>query len=61
MEEIENAAPNMLPGEIRDYLAKFLFTGDDVFKHGGYAFRRGARPAGAGPAGAARRQPAAAG
>jgi ATP-binding cassette, subfamily F, member 3 len=22
----------MLPGEVRDYLAKFLFTGDDVFK-----------------------------
>ena len=22
----------MLPAEVRDYLAKFLFTGDDVFK-----------------------------
>ncbi len=32
MEEIERLAPKMLPGEIRDYLAKFLFTGDDVFK-----------------------------
>ena len=32
MKEIENAAPNLLPGEIRDYLAKFLFTGDDVFR-----------------------------
>ena len=32
MEEINTVAPNMLPGEIRDYLAKFLFTGDDVAK-----------------------------
>ncbi len=32
MEEIEELAPQMLPGEIRDYLAKFLFTEDDVFK-----------------------------
>ena len=32
MQEIEGAAPRMLPGEMRDYLAKFLFTGDDVFK-----------------------------
>lgn len=32
MEEIEELAPHMLPGEIRDYLAKFLFTEDDVFK-----------------------------
>ena len=32
IEEIAAAAPNMRPGEIRDYLAKFLFTGDDVFK-----------------------------
>ncbi len=32
MEEIEAAAPQMRPAEIRDYLAKFLFTGDDVFK-----------------------------
>ena len=32
MEEIEAAAPQMRPGEIRDYLAKFLFTGEDVFK-----------------------------
>ena len=31
MEEIEHAAPNLLPGAIRDYLAKFLFTGDEVF------------------------------
>jgi ATP-binding cassette subfamily F protein 3 len=32
MEEITVAAPQMRPAEIRDYLAKFLFTGDDVFK-----------------------------
>ncbi len=32
MEEISNAAPNMLPAEIRNYLARFLFTEDDVFK-----------------------------
>lgn len=32
MKEIENAAPNLLPGAVRDYLAKFLFTGDDVFR-----------------------------
>lgn len=32
MEEIESIAPHMLPGEIREYLAKFLFTGEDVYK-----------------------------
>jgi len=32
LEEIESVAPNMLIAEIRDYLAKFLFSGDDVFK-----------------------------
>jgi len=32
MDEINAVAPNMLPAAIRDYLAKFLFTGDDVFK-----------------------------
>jgi len=32
VEEIEAAAPNMLLAEIRDYLARFLFTGEDVFK-----------------------------
>ena len=32
MQEIEQAAPNMRPAEIRNYLAKFLFTGDDVYK-----------------------------
>jgi ATP-binding cassette subfamily F protein 3 len=30
--EIQTAAPQMRLGEIRDYLAKFLFTGDDVFQ-----------------------------
>ena len=32
MEEINKAAPKMLPANVRDYLAKFLFTGDDAFK-----------------------------
>ncbi|MBA4384559.1 MAG: ABC transporter ATP-binding protein [Anaerolinea sp.] len=32
IEEIQGVVPKMLPGEVRDYLAKFLFTGDDVFK-----------------------------
>jgi ATP-binding cassette, subfamily F, member 3 len=32
VQEINKAAPKMLPGEVRDYLAKFLFTGDDAFK-----------------------------
>lgn len=32
MEEINHVVPHMLPAEVRDYLAKFLFTGDDVFK-----------------------------
>ncbi len=32
MKEIDSVAPNMLPAEIRHYLAKFLFTGDEVFK-----------------------------
>lgn len=32
MDEIQTVMPKWLPGEIRDYLAKFLFTGDDVFK-----------------------------
>jgi len=33
VQEIEAVAPNMLLGEVRDYLAKFLFSGDDVFKN----------------------------
>jgi ATP-binding cassette, subfamily F, member 3 len=32
VEEIDSVAPQMLLGEIRDYLARFLFTGEDVFK-----------------------------
>ncbi len=32
MEEIQGVVPKMLPAEVRDYLATFLFTGDDVFK-----------------------------
>lgn len=32
MQEIEAVAPHMLPAEIRDYLARFLFSGEDVFK-----------------------------
>ena len=32
MEEIQSLAPRMLPAEERDYLARFLFTGDDVFQ-----------------------------
>jgi ATP-binding cassette subfamily F protein 3 len=32
MEEIEAASPGMLPAEIRNYLARYLFTGDDVFR-----------------------------
>ena len=32
MQEIDSVSPNMLPAEIRNYLAKFLFTGEDVFR-----------------------------
>ena len=32
MDEIQAVAPNWLPAQIRDYLARFLFTGDEVFK-----------------------------
>lgn len=32
LQEIEAAMPAWRPGEIRDYLAKFLFSGEDVFK-----------------------------
>jgi ATP-binding cassette subfamily F protein 3 len=32
VQEINAAAPKMLPGETRDYLAKFLFSGDDHYK-----------------------------
>jgi len=32
MDEIDSVMPNWLPGQIRDYLGKYLFSGDDVFK-----------------------------
>jgi ATP-binding cassette subfamily F protein 3 len=32
VQEIESLAPRMLLGEIRNHLARYLFTGDDVFK-----------------------------
>ncbi len=35
VEEIQFTAPKMLEGEVRSYLAKFLFSGDDVFKQVG--------------------------
>ena len=35
VEEIMSTAPKLLEREIRSYLAKFLFTGDDVFKQVG--------------------------
>jgi ATP-binding cassette, subfamily F, member 3 len=33
MEAIESVQPKMLPSEVRSYLARFLFTGEDVFKN----------------------------
>jgi len=35
VEEIQSAVPKMLEAEVRSYLAKFLFSGDDVFKQVG--------------------------
>ena len=32
IQEIQTAAPQMLPAEARQYLGKFLFSGDDAFK-----------------------------
>jgi ATP-binding cassette, subfamily F, member 3 len=32
VEEIDSVAPQLLLADIRDYLARFLFTGEDVFK-----------------------------
>ena len=32
VQEIESVAPHMLLAEIRDYLARFLFSGEDVFR-----------------------------
>jgi len=32
LQEIDTLMPNWLPGQIRDYLGKYLFSGEDVFK-----------------------------
>ncbi len=32
LEEIDSMMPNWLPGQIRDYLGKYMFSGDDVYK-----------------------------
>ncbi len=32
VQEINAVAPQLLPAEVRNFLAKFLFTGDDVFR-----------------------------
>ncbi|NJN44000.1 MAG: ABC-F family ATP-binding cassette domain-containing protein, partial [Anaerolineae bacterium] len=32
LQEIDALMPRWLPGQIRDYLAQFLFTGEDVYK-----------------------------
>ncbi len=32
LQEIESVMPHWLPGQIRDYLGKYLFSGDDVYK-----------------------------
>jgi len=32
LEEIDSLMPAWLPGQIRDYLGKYLFSGDDVYK-----------------------------
>src|SRR6266498_1898495 len=32
LEEIDSVMPNWLPGQIRDYLGKYLFSGDDAYK-----------------------------
>lgn len=32
MEEINTVLPSMLPAEVRNYLARYLFMGDDVFR-----------------------------
>jgi ATP-binding cassette subfamily F protein 3 len=32
IEEMAAVAPRAMPGELRNYLARFLFTGDDVYK-----------------------------
>jgi ATP-binding cassette subfamily F protein 3 len=35
VQEIESVAPHMLLADVRDYLARFLFTGEDVFNQVG--------------------------
>ena len=32
IEEIDSVMPNWLPGQIREYLGKYLFSGDDAYK-----------------------------
>jgi ATP-binding cassette, subfamily F, member 3 len=32
IQEIDSVMPNWLPGQIREYLGKYLFSGDDAFK-----------------------------
>lgn len=32
LQEIDSLMPHWLPGQIRDYLGKYLFSGDDVYK-----------------------------
>ena len=32
LQEIDSIMPHWLPGQIRDYLGKYLFSGDDVYK-----------------------------
>jgi ATP-binding cassette subfamily F protein 3 len=32
IQEIDSVIPNWLPGQIREYLGKYLFSGDDAFK-----------------------------
>jgi ATP-binding cassette subfamily F protein 3 len=32
MQEIDSVAPHLLPADIRNHLARYLFSGDDVFK-----------------------------
>jgi len=32
MQEIDSLMPHWLPGQIRDYLGKFMFSGEDVYK-----------------------------
>ncbi len=32
LQEIDTVMPNWLPGQIRDYLGKYLFSGDDAYK-----------------------------